>query len=239
MTFTLPITLSPLRRLEDRGRRFLAPVKLLDRLDRVRAFIDEELETSGSATNSLVHASLVLAAAEPGHCALERLIPLAAGAQMVHDALMMQQASVQPDCPPDFFGILSHDLALARALDLFTRDGHTQATEAISYGSICLCEALMADRSAESPALIARLLAGFHGACVRIGTGIAQVPPHLEQAMIRQTEDAVHFIAEGDKESNPDMPKEFRATPLFNRVIQRWLNGLTTDETVLSGYRED
>jgi hypothetical protein len=197
-----------------------------DRLEQVRVFLEGELEESPLGANSLLHAALVLSAAEPGRSSLDRLIPLAAGAQMVHDALISQQASVQPDAPPDFFGILSHDLILARALDLFTRDGHSQATEAISSGSIRLCEALLADRTGESAALTTRLLSEFYAACVRIGTGVAQVSSDIEQARARQVENAVHAIAEGDKESITALSKEaVLADSLFDQVIQRWLSG--------------
>ena len=218
---------SPFRRLEERERDFRAPEPLLPHLESVRAFLREELAETPAAEMSLARAGLTLAAAWEGDFSPPRLIPLAAGVEMIYSALTVQQSALRPGDAVDLFGILSQDLVLARALDLYTTDGNPRVMDAVSRGASRLCEALMAERSGESAAATAHLLGDFHGACARVGSAASGEGESREEGVagrVRERFGLSFNLHHARKESSPGAAKGHEThSGLLEEYLRRWL----------------
>lgn len=229
-----PPLASPLsfsQRLAERERGFIAPEPLASPLEQVRRFLREELAEDLAETLPLARAGLVLAAAWEGEERLERLIPLAAGMEMIYYALTMQQSAVRPGEPADLFGILSHDLVLARALDLYATDGDARLMEAVSQGSSRLCEALMADRSEANGEAAEHYLARFHAACVKVGAAAAKLKEEQEREKAKRVEAVFSLLWNRTKET-ASLPanKDEEPCRLFTDFLCRW-QGTLPQET--------
>ncbi len=180
----------------------MAPEALREPLEAVRRLLHEELAAADSAAMPLLRAALVLAVAD-GRCPRERLIPLAAGVEMIHHALTAQRAALPHDAPANALAILSHDWTLARALDLYARDGCLRVMRRVSAAAAELSQALLADPAGESE-LAARYWIEFHASCARIGSALAEESPEREAARAAQV---AHWrreeVAQGTPPSNP------------------------------------
>jgi hypothetical protein len=226
-----PLSLSIIGRLAERERDFAPPAALVSALEDVRAYLAEELAEGAAESLSLVRAALVLSAA--GDAAPSRRIPLSAGMEMVYHSLTAQRASAGIEEPSDLLGILSHDLVLARALDLYAADGDKRVMEAVSSGASTLSEALMSECADSSPDIPVRLAARFHGYCVRVGAAIAGIPEEGETRMADAAERRLrHSLHPGPERETFDSVKETeeRAAnegkgidPLLQETLSRWL----------------
>jgi hypothetical protein len=176
------------RRLAERESRFQAPAALVPLLDRVRDYLREELPENAADSLPLAKAALVLASATEGDAPTARWVPLAAGMEMIYFSLAAQHEAVSASASADLFGLLSHDLLLARALDLYTRDGDCRVMEAVSQGAASLCESLMKEHCPDLSTESTRRIAPYLRACIRVGAGVGNVSSAAEAGMIADAE---------------------------------------------------
>jgi hypothetical protein len=219
-----PIPGSAFDLLAERERGFRPPEPLRPLLEGVRDFLREELSEGSAEGMTLARAGLVTAAAGTDTVPPERLIPLAAGVEMIHHALTVQQTALRPDDGVDLFGILSQDLVLARALDLFTADGSPRVMEAVSRGAASLCEALMSERAGEPVSNAVKYLGGFHAACARVGIAAAGGDEAREKDAARRVKELFQFSFGTAKETpSPSENKQERPGGYLDGFLSRWL----------------
>ncbi len=222
------LTSSPslFQRLAGLEESFRPPRSLAPALDKVRDFLREELAEAEPESLSLLRAGLVIAAAE-GKCGEDRLIPLAAGVEMIYHALTHQQTAVKEGQAADLFGILSHDLVLARALDLYTSDGDCRVMDAVSRGASHLCEALMAERIGEVEDVAIRHLAEFHAECGRVGAAAASFSRELEDGIAVRITNGIKNVLNPAKETLASSPN---ISPNEPRLLDELLSAWTLDQ---------
>ncbi|MBW3624792.1 MAG: hypothetical protein KY468_15415 [Armatimonadetes bacterium] len=241
---SLPAALPAFRLLEERERSFRITPSLAAPLERVRRILRDELSEEPVESLTLARAGLVLASAGEGESPApegefpapegefpapegermeDRLIPLAAGVEMIYHALTVQQSALHPGEAADLFGILSQDLVLSRALDLYTRDGDPRVMDAVSRGAAHLCEALMADHAGEPLAVSLGCLCRFHEECARIGAAASGQGEAKERERAQQVREAFQLSLEARKENSPFLANRHEKHPRpLEEFLRRW-----------------
>lgn len=209
--------------LAERERDFRAPEALLPPLQKVRRFLRDELDETPVQEMTLARAGLFLAAAGDENLNGERWVPLAAGVEMIYHALTVQQTALHPHEGADLFGILSQDLVLARALDLYATDGNPRVMEAVSRGAARLCEAFMAERAGESKETVIRCLGDFHVECAGMGAASRGRGDEQERNAADRVREAFHLSFGSGKESSAPASKKPETHPkLLEELLLQW-----------------